>query len=177
MQKDSTGPVYAAGVEGLRAYWEILRPFNCTMAAAAAIIGLAIAGGLVPYATTIIFLAVFLVTGAGNAVNDYYDRGIDAVNRPAGPYRAAGSLPGQPPLLAGPLRSRMPSGGAGEQRLLASRCLQLGASLPLCQKPQGYAPGRKCVRRYLTGSTFLFGGAAAGTAGLLANCIPFALSF
>ncbi|HQI69074.1 MAG TPA: UbiA family prenyltransferase, partial [Methanothrix sp.] len=85
MQKDGMGPVYAAGMEGLRAYWEILRPFNGAMAAAAAIIGLAIAGGLAPCATALIFLAVFLVTGAGNAVNDYCDRQIDAVNRPGRP--------------------------------------------------------------------------------------------
>ena len=48
------------------------------MAAAAAIVGLAMAGGLLPGATALIFLTVFLITGAGNAINDYYDRDIDA---------------------------------------------------------------------------------------------------
>ncbi|MDD4447831.1 MAG: UbiA family prenyltransferase, partial [Methanothrix sp.] len=69
----------------MRAYWEILRPFNCMMAAAAAIIGLAIARGLDPLAAALIFLTVFLITGAGNAINDYYDRDIDAINRPGRP--------------------------------------------------------------------------------------------
>ncbi len=64
---------------------EILRPFNCLMAGAAAIIGLLLAGQADAGAAALIFAAVFLVTGAGNAVNDYYDRQIDAVNRPRRP--------------------------------------------------------------------------------------------
>jgi geranylgeranylglycerol-phosphate geranylgeranyltransferase len=56
----------------LKVLLEILRPFNCLMAGAAAIIGLLIAGGFDAKASALIFLAVFLITGAGNAINDYY---------------------------------------------------------------------------------------------------------
>jgi len=172
------GPVYAAGMEGLRAYWEILRPFNGAMAAAAAIIGLAIAGGLAPCATALIFLAVFLVTGAGNAVNDYCDRQIDAVNRPGRPI-PSGRIS---PRAALYYSMALFAAGSLLAGLVNSVCLLLAvfnsALLILYARSLKATPlaGNVCVA-YLTGSTFLFGGAAAGTAGLLANCIPFALSF
>ena len=55
------------------------------MAGFAAIIGILIAKGFAVETAVLIFLAVFLITGAGNVVNDYYDRKIDAVNRPKRP--------------------------------------------------------------------------------------------
>ncbi len=162
----------------MKAYWEILRPFNCMMAAAAAIIGLAIAGGVTPKAAALIFLAVFLVTGAGNTVNDYYDRNIDAINRPGRPI-PSGRIGPQAALhyslalfvagciLAGNVSSICLVLAAFNSALLFLYARSLKAT-PLA--------GNVCVA-FLTGSTFLFGGAAAGSAGLLANRIPFALSF
>src|SRR5512137_2800570 len=70
-----------------------MRPANCLMAAVAAIIGLLIAGGREIEAALLIFLAVFLVTGAGNAVNDYFDREIDAINRPKRPVSSGRITP------------------------------------------------------------------------------------
>jgi geranylgeranylglycerol-phosphate geranylgeranyltransferase len=162
----------------LRAYWEILRPFNCMMASAAAIIGLAIAGGLVTWAAALIFLTVFLITGAGNSINDYYDRDIDAINRPDRP---------------------IPSGRVSSKNayyysiaLFAAGCLFAGLVNQICLAVAAFnsvllfiyarnlkampLAGNICVA-FLTGSTFLFGGAAAGSAGLLANRVPFLLSF
>jgi len=162
----------------LRAYWEILRPLNCTMAGAAAIIGLAIAGGLQPRATALIFLTVFMSTGAGNAINDYYDREIDAINRPKRP---------------------IPSGCISAKKALhyslasfAGGCLFAGLMNQICLAVAAfnsallflYARNLKATPlagnisvAFLTGSTFLFGGAAAGAAGLFANQVPFLLSF
>lgn len=165
-------------LNALRAYWEILRPFNCAMAAAAAIIGLAIAGGLEPAATALIFLTVFLVTGAGNAVNDYYDRQIDAVNRPTrsipsgriapqAALRYSLALFAVGCLLAGLVNSVCLALSAFNSALLFLYARNLKAT-PLA--------GNVCVA-FLTGSTFLFGGAAVGQAGLMANRVPFALSF
>jgi len=34
------------------------------------------------YLDGLIFITVFIITGAGNAINDYFDAGIDAINRP-----------------------------------------------------------------------------------------------
>ena len=162
----------------MNTYWEILRPFNCMMAAAAAIVGLAMAGGLLPGATALIFLTVFLITGAGNAINDYYDREIDAINRPKRP---------------------IPSGRVSARAafyyslvLFAVGCLCAGLVNQICLAVAAfnslllilYARNLKATPlagnisvAFLTGSAFLFGGAAAGPAGLFANRIPFLLSF
>jgi geranylgeranylglycerol-phosphate geranylgeranyltransferase len=162
----------------LRAYWEILRPFNCLMAAAAAIIGLAIAGGLEPWAMALIFFTVFLVTGAGNAVNDYYDSEIDAINRlgrpiPSGRITQAAALRYSIALfLAGCLLAGM----------VNMVCLGLAAFnsvlLFFYARNLKAAPlSGNITVAFLTGSTFLFGGAAAGVQGLAANQVPFLLSF
>lgn len=162
----------------MKAYWEILRPFNCIMAAAAAIIGLAIAGGLVPRAAALIFLTVFLITGAGNAINDYYDRDIDAINRPVRPipsgrvsaknaYYYSLALFAVGCLFAVQVNQICLAVAAFNSVLLFFYARNLKA-MPLA--------GNICVA-FLTGSTFLFGGAAAGSSGLLANKVPFLLSF
>jgi geranylgeranylglycerol-phosphate geranylgeranyltransferase len=148
------------------------------MAAAAAIIGLAVAGGLEPWATVLIFLTVFLITGAGNAINDYYDREIDAINRPMRPIpsgrisaRAAFNyslaLFAVGCLLAGLVNQICLAVAAFNSALLFLYARSLKAT-PLA--------GNVCVA-FLTGSTFLFGGAAAGLPGLFANQVPFLLSF
>ncbi len=64
---------------------EIQRPLNCFMAGAAAIVGLLIADGWNVEMAALIFLTVFLFTGAGNTINDYYDIEIDKINRPDRP--------------------------------------------------------------------------------------------
>jgi geranylgeranylglycerol-phosphate geranylgeranyltransferase len=162
----------------LKAYWEILRPFNCMMAAAAAIIGLAIGGGLEPGATALIFLTVFLVTGAGNAINDYYDREIDAINRP------------KRPIPSGRISARAAFNYS--LALFVAGCLFAGLVNQVCLTVAVfnsallflYARNLKATPlagnisvAFLTGSTFLFGGAAAGLQGLFANQVPFLLSF
>ena len=162
----------------MREYWEILRPFNCMMAAAAAIIGLAIAGGLEPGATALIFLTVFLITGAGNAINDYYDREIDAINRP------------KRPIPSGRISAR--AAFSYSLALFAAGCLFAGLLNQICLTVAAFnsallflyarnlkatpLAGNICVA-FLTGSAFLFGGAAAGLRGLQANQVPFLLSF
>ncbi len=162
----------------MKAYWEILRPFNCMMAAAAAIIGLAIAGGLELVAAALIFLTVFLITGGGNAINDYYDREIDAINRP------------KRPIPSGRISSRAAFNYS--LALFVAGCLFAGLVNQICLAVAAFnsvllflyarnlkatpLAGNICVA-FLTGSAFLFGGAAAGGEGLLANQVPFLLSF
>jgi geranylgeranylglycerol-phosphate geranylgeranyltransferase len=162
----------------LTAFWEILRPFNCAMASVAAVIGLALAGSFDPIASVLILLAVFLVTGAGNAVNDYYDREIDAVNRPKRPIPSGRIRPSAAfnyslalfaigSILAGLVNQICLAVAVFNSILLFFYARNLKAT-PLA--------GNICVA-FLTGSTFLFGGAAFGLAGLLANQVPFLLSF
>ncbi|MDD1722856.1 MAG: UbiA family prenyltransferase [Methanothrix sp.] len=130
------------------------------MASAAAIIGLALAGGMQPWDTGLIFLAVFLITGAGNAINDYYDREIDAINRPGRPLPSGRISP------AAAWRYSM-------ALFLADSALLFFYARNLKAMPLS---GNICVA-FLTGSTFLFGGAAVGMQGLMTNQVPFFLSF
>jgi geranylgeranylglycerol-phosphate geranylgeranyltransferase len=157
---------------------EILRPFNCLMAGAAAIIGLLIAGGFDAEAFVLIFLAVFLITGAGHAVNDYYDREIDAVNRPTRPLPSGRISPRSALtyslllfvtgcIMAGTLNQICLAVAALNSTLLFFYARNLKAT-PLA--------GNLCVA-YLTGSTFIFGGAAHGLLGMEANLVPAGLSF
>lgn len=162
----------------LPAFWEILRPFNCAMAGVAAVIGMAIAGSFNPLASALILLAVFLITGAGNSVNDYYDREIDAVNRPLRPI-PSGRIP---PSVAFDYSLALFAAGSILAGLVNQICLAVAIInsilLFLYARNLKATPlaGNVCVA-YLTGSTFLFGGAAFGLVGLLPNQVPFLLSF
>ena len=74
----------------MRGYTDLLRPMNCLIAALAIAVGAAVAvgfGSLGGSATRVMAAAVtgFLFTGAGNALNDYYDREVDRINHPARP--------------------------------------------------------------------------------------------
>lgn len=155
------------------AFWEILRPFNCLMASAAAIIGLLIAMVQDMHAALIIAGAVFLITGAGNVINDYYDRQIDAINRPDRP------IPSK--------RVRPQTAFYYSIALFAAGCILAGLAGRICLAIAAfnslllffYARNLKATPilgnlsvSYLTGSTFLFGGAVAGFMGILANQVP-----
>jgi geranylgeranylglycerol-phosphate geranylgeranyltransferase len=148
------------------------------MAAAAAIIGQAIAGDPDIWATVLIFLTVFLITGAGNAVNDYYDREIDAINRPKRPI-PSGRMSAQTALC---YSLSLFAAGCLFASMVNLICLAVAAFncvlLFLYARSLKAMPlaGNVCVA-FLTGSAFLFGGAASGATGLFANRVTFLLSF
>ncbi len=67
-------------------YIAILRPVNCIMAGIATLIGAGIATEVIPvYPATIAFLVAFIICGAGNTINDYFDYEIDKINAPHRP--------------------------------------------------------------------------------------------
>ena len=70
-------------------YLEIMRPINSLMVGVAIIVGAVITGGINILDNLIIlfysFLTGFTLTGASMAINDYYDRKIDAINEPKRP--------------------------------------------------------------------------------------------
>jgi len=159
----------------LHGYFTILRPVNAFAAGIAAIVAYLIATGTVLPAVLLLFAVVFLVTGAGNVINDYYDAEIDALNRSDRP---------------------IPSGQVARRAAFWYAILLFLAGIlvclftsPLCIAIAlfnslllvAYAARLKATPffgnvavAYLSGSMFLFGGALAGTAGFF-HMIPIAL--
>jgi geranylgeranylglycerol-phosphate geranylgeranyltransferase len=70
-------------------YVRLMRPVNCVMMGFAVVVGAVLAG---PYSVNVFwpglvygFITGFTLTAASMAINDYYDREIDAVNEPKRP--------------------------------------------------------------------------------------------
>ncbi len=80
-------------LQSISTVFELIRWGNCTMAGSAAVAGTLIAYLALPetvqvqimHEPFIVFLVVFFITGAGNAINDYFDLEIDRVNCPRRP--------------------------------------------------------------------------------------------
>jgi geranylgeranylglycerol-phosphate geranylgeranyltransferase len=161
----------------LRVLLEILRPLNCLMAGVAAIIGMLLADNWNIHLAILIFLAVFLITGAGNAINDFYDRDIDLINRPARPIPSGRLSPKHVLVWSATLFAL----GFILANIVGKICLFIALInwflLFFYARNLKVTPlaGNLCIS-YLSGSTFLFGGAANSMAGLQANLIPFLLS-
>ena len=68
----------------MNAYLEILRPFNALMGVIAVLLVALISGNFTIY-VPVACVIVFIFTGAGNAINDYVDHKIDAINKPKRP--------------------------------------------------------------------------------------------
>jgi geranylgeranylglycerol-phosphate geranylgeranyltransferase len=69
---------------------QLLRPINCFMVALAVLVGALIAGGFAGveihiWSLGLACVVAFIFTGAGNSLNDYYDRKIDRINHPERP--------------------------------------------------------------------------------------------
>ncbi len=69
----------------LGAYLELARPVNCAMAAVGVLIGELVAGVQDPVRAALAPLAAAIVCAGGNAINDYFDAEVDAINRPDRP--------------------------------------------------------------------------------------------
>nr|WP_321497378.1 geranylgeranylglycerol-phosphate geranylgeranyltransferase [uncultured Methanolobus sp.] len=161
----------------MQTYLKLMRSGNCLMAGIAALVGVFIAYNIVSanisldsytlsfsafpiLASLKVFLVVFLVTGAGNAINDYFDIDIDRINKPDRP------IPSGKIGLKNALYFSLALFAAGSI-IAASINMICGAiavvnSLLLIY----YASTLKRTALlgniavgYLTGSTFLFGGA------------------
>jgi geranylgeranylglycerol-phosphate geranylgeranyltransferase len=161
---------------------ELIRYKNCAMAGLAAVIGGTIAYSAAPGKLVwmgLIFITVFVITGAGNAINDYFDAGIDAVNRPGRPIPSGRitrncAFRFSIVLFASGIMISYFIGTNLIPFLIAvfnSFLLYLYASY-LKKK---VLVGNLSVS-YLTGSTFLFGGAAYGGKGIQVTLILFFLS-
>ncbi|WNY27645.1 geranylgeranylglycerol-phosphate geranylgeranyltransferase [Methanolapillus ohkumae] len=168
-------------------YLELMRYKNCVMAGFSSVIAVFIAMSILDYSLSEIyslydifilldiFIMVFLASGAGNVLNDYYDIDIDKINRPDRP---------------------LPSGRVSltEAVYLAILCFSIALLIAFFINPIAGVFGflnvfmliwyAKSLKRtilignfsiaYLTGSTFLFGAAFFGWDGIIA-LLPLAI--
>ncbi|WMW21343.1 geranylgeranylglycerol-phosphate geranylgeranyltransferase [Methanolobus mangrovi] len=155
----------------MQTYLKLIRSGNCLMAAIAAVVGVFIAYNIVVanntfliqfpiFDATKVFLVVFMITGAGNAINDYFDVGIDRINKPERPI-PSGKIGLRTALYfslalfaTGTILAASINLICGAIALINSILLIYYAStLKRTALLGNIAVG------YLTGSTFLFGGA------------------
>ena len=81
----------------LRGLVRIIRPVNSVMMGFAVLVGAAIGGSISLFSSvfdlTMAFLTGFMLTASAMAVNDYYDRDIDAINEPERPIPSGSVTP------------------------------------------------------------------------------------
>ncbi len=163
-------------------FLELIRYRNCAMAGLAGVIGAAIAYSAAPGEVIwvpLIFAAVFLITGAGNAINDYFDAGIDAVNRPFRPI-PSGRVRKEPVFI---FSIALFTAGIIISYFIGSSFIPFFIAVFNSFLLYFYAFSLKrkvfvgnLSVSYLSGSTFLFGGAAYGIEGIRFTLVLFSLS-
>ena len=80
-------------------FLRLMRPPNCLMMGFAVLVGASVASGYFPYEKapllTYGFTTAFTLLAAANALNDYCDREIDAINEPGRPIPSGQVRPGE----------------------------------------------------------------------------------
>ncbi|WP_435195483.1 geranylgeranylglycerol-phosphate geranylgeranyltransferase [Natronomonas sp. EA1] len=148
-----------------RGLLELTRPGNAVAAGLLTFIGAFVAG--IPSSTpayvgvTAAVLATVFATGAGNAINDYFDREIDRINQPGRPIPRGAVTPRQAlwfsvALFVGAvaLTAVLPP------LAIAIAVVNLLALVAYTKVFKGLPGMGNLVVSYLGGSTFLFGSAA-----------------
>src|SRR5208283_1322895 len=176
---------------GVRTYMELIRYKNCLMAGFAATLGTFIAKNIMASGTFnffhlknyplldigLVFWVVFLISGAGNAINDYYDFKIDSINRPERPI-PSGRMKLKKALYFSFLLFAFGTFLAFSiQQICGFIAFFNSLMLILYAKTLKSTPflGNLSIG-YLTGSTFLFGASVFGFDGLKALFVLFVLS-
>lgn len=150
-------------------YLTLVRPLNCVMALIGVLIGgLLVAGNepvlfenLLPLVLALV--SVFLITGAGNAINDYFDVESDKVNKPKRPI-PSGKISRKSALA---LSILMFAAGILLTVFVNYICLIIAIANSLLLVAYSHSLQDRIllgniVVGYLVGSTFLFGGASLG---------------
>lgn len=176
---------------GVRTYLELMRYKNCLMAGFAAVIGTLLSfnilasnaygshppGNFPVFYSGLVFLVVFLISGAGNTINDYFDIKIDSINRPERPI-PSGRVKLKEALYFSYLLFAL---GTALAFSINSVCgsIALFNSLLLifyAKTLKGTPLLGNLSIGYLTGSTFLFGASVFGFEGLRTLFVLFVLS-
>ena len=148
-----------------RGFLELTRPGNAIAAGVLTFTGAIVAGGT-PDDTLVVgaaILATVFATGAGNAINDYFDRNIDRINRPDRPIpRGAVSADEAKWFSIALFGGAVVSALALPLVAIAIAVVNLTALVAYTEFLKGLPGVGNVVVAALTGSTFLFGGAAIG---------------
>ncbi|RLM53697.1 geranylgeranylglycerol-phosphate geranylgeranyltransferase [Halobellus sp. Atlit-31R] len=163
----------------LRGLLELTRPGNAVAAGVLTFTGAFVASGFGsgPTAVVAAVLATVFATGAGNAINDYFDRDIDRINRPDRPIpRGAVSPRGALAFSVALFLGAVVAALVLPVVAIAIAVANLAALLAYTELFKGLPGVGNVVVAYLTGSTFLFGAAAVGRLGDPAALVLFALA-
>lgn len=152
----------------LRGFFTLSRPLNVLSAGLLTFLGAFVAGGAFEAASATLRAvgATVLAVAAGNAINDYYDREVDAINRPDRPI-PSGRVSPRDALgfsigcfaLAVAVAITLPLLAVG------IALVNLVALVLYTEFFKGLPGVGNAVVSYLGGSTFLFGAAAVGSLG------------
>lgn len=157
----------------MNAWLEVLRPGNCLMAAVAVLVGVLLVstklGTPFPVAAALLAAAAaFLISGAGNAINDYVDVEADKVNRPKRPIPSGRLSRGAVLNYTIALFAVGIALAAGIVHVnglwwpAAIAAVNAGLLILYAAHLKDSLLIGNVVVSYLVGSSFLFGGAAAG---------------
>ncbi|SIR71559.1 geranylgeranylglycerol-phosphate geranylgeranyltransferase [Natronorubrum thiooxidans] len=154
--------------ETIRGLLELTRPVNVIAASVLTFIGAFVAGGVTtaPFAVVAAIAATGVAVGAGNAINDYFDREIDRINQPEraiprGAVSPRGALVFSFVLFVGAVGLAITLPGAA----IAIAAINLLALVAYTEFFKGLPGLGNALVAYLVGSTFLFGAAAVGNMG------------
>ncbi|MFB6103799.1 MAG: geranylgeranylglycerol-phosphate geranylgeranyltransferase [Halobacteriaceae archaeon] len=150
---------------------DLLRVMNAVAAGVLTVVGAFVAGGLAahPVDAGLAGVATVLATGAGNAINDYFDRDIDRVNDPDRPIPRGAVTPRT--ALGVSVALFVVAVGlvlALPVLAIAIAVLNLVALVAYTELFKGLPGVGNAVVAYLGGSTFLFGAAAVEAVGVTA---------
>ncbi|MFB6251940.1 MAG: geranylgeranylglycerol-phosphate geranylgeranyltransferase [Halobellus sp.] len=163
----------------LRGLLDLTRLGNAIAAGVLTFTGAFVAQGFeaAPLAIAAAVIATVCATAAGNAINDYFDRDIDRINRPDRPIpRGAISARGTLVFSAALFLSAVVAALTLPLAALAIAVANLLALVAYTEVFKGLPAIGNVVVAYLTGSTFLFGAAAVGRLWNPAVLVLFALA-
>lgn len=158
------------------AYLESLRPLNCLMSIIAVLVGGFLILNTIDFVIIYAAIAVFLITGAGNVINDYVDIEADKINRPNRPI-PSGRISKKSALIYAILLFAIGiiiSGFINWLIFIIAIVNSLLLVLYSTHLQNKIFVGNILVA-YLTASTFLFGGAAAFSGSFQALSLPLLL--
>lgn len=149
----------------IRGLLELTRPINVIAASLLTFLGAYVAGGVVesPIYVASAIAATALAVGAGNAINDYFDREIDRINQPQRAIPRGAVSPRGALVFSGVLFVLAVGFAVTLPRLaIAIAAINLLALISYTEWFKGLPGVGNALVAYLVGSTFLFGGAAVG---------------